>query len=473
MLRLRLSFVVVLLSVLGLNPLGLPLVGQAAAPRPPAMLGYPASIASTGDSITRGFNSQNAGDNPANSWATGDNAAINSHYLRIKTASPAIGPNFYNDAQSSQVMAGLNAQMATVNGQAVDYVTVLMGANDVCQSSEAAMTSVVDFKSQFQTALNTLASGSPNARVFVLSIPDIYNLWSVLHTNSNAAGVWNNSGLCQAMLANPTSTAQADSDRRARVRQREIDFNGALSDVCAQFVHCRFDNNLTFNNAYTPDDVSTLDYFHPSLAGQTKLAANTWPATFDFNDNTPPVSRLALSPNYQSGSLSLTLTATDNVGVAGQEYELDGASSWTKYAGPVGLSGSNLSLTYRAVDVNGNNELPHTLWLVGNNGQSGATGQTLATALTNATAGDTVSFALTGPPTVQLNGPLTLKRGVRLDSGSCPGVTLSYLGSPPAALQLGGGNNLFGLQLRGLSLSSPDGSTGNHLSCLRVNRTSY
>jgi len=29
-------------------------------------------------------------------------------------------------------------------------------------------------------------------------------------------------------------------------------------------------------------DVSTRDYFHPSLAGQAKLASVTWAATFAF-----------------------------------------------------------------------------------------------------------------------------------------------------------------------------------------------
>jgi hypothetical protein len=82
------------------------------------------------------------------------------------------------------------------------------------------------------------------------------------------------------MLANPLSTEQADVDRRLRVRQREIDFNDALLRVCAAYRQCRSDGGAVFNTAFTAADVSTRDYFHPSLAGQAKLAAGTWAVSY-------------------------------------------------------------------------------------------------------------------------------------------------------------------------------------------------
>jgi hypothetical protein len=33
---------------------------------------------------------------------------------------------------------------------------------------------------------------------------------------------------------------------------------------------------LLFNYVFSPSDVSALDYFHPSLSGQAKLASLTW-----------------------------------------------------------------------------------------------------------------------------------------------------------------------------------------------------
>src|SRR5437660_5022841 len=84
------------------------------------------------------------------------------------------------------------------------------------------------------------------------------------------------------MLAKMQSTAHPDVDRRNRVSQRLVDFNTQLAEVCAGYSHCRFDNNAVFNTAFTPSDVSTRDYFHPSISGQAQLAAVSYAAGYDF-----------------------------------------------------------------------------------------------------------------------------------------------------------------------------------------------
>jgi lysophospholipase L1-like esterase len=251
------------------------------APRASAAVVYPGSIASTGDSITRAYNTGFFSfiDAIENSWSTGTSSSVNSIYRRILTLNPAISGRNYNEARTGAKMVDLNGQVTVVNGRHVDYVTILMGGNDVCTSSEATMTSVQTFRNQFQVAMNTLTSGSPNARIYVVSIPNVYNLWSVLKGNSSARFTWALFGICQSMLANPLSTAQADVSRRARVRQRNIDFNTQLQQVCALYIQCRFDNNAVFNTVFVARDISTRDYFHPSLAGQAKLAATAWAAS--------------------------------------------------------------------------------------------------------------------------------------------------------------------------------------------------
>ena len=243
---------------------------------------YPSSMASTGDSITRAYNTGffPFTDNAAASWSTGTNSTVVSHYTRLLALNPKIRGKNYNDARSGAKMADLNGQMTTVNSQRVGYVTVLMGGNDVCVPSEAAMTSVADFEAQFTAAMNTLTSGSPSALIFVATIPDVYQLWLTEKDNFSARATWALFSVCQSMLANPTSTAQADVDRRQRVRQREIDFNDALLQVCAAHRQCRSDGGAVFNTEFTAADVSTRDYFHPSLAGQAKLAAGTWAVSY-------------------------------------------------------------------------------------------------------------------------------------------------------------------------------------------------
>jgi lysophospholipase L1-like esterase len=243
---------------------------------------YPSSIASTGDSITRAFNDCwfPYVDCPAASWSTGTSSY--SHYRRLQAVNPAITGRSFNHATTGADMADLNGQVQAVIGRSAEYVTVLMGANDVCASSEAGMTPVDTFRSQFAVALSSLTTALPNTRVFVSSIPDVHQLFQLYRWDLGANSVWAIAGICQSMLANPWSNSSADVARRARVRQRNIDYNTVLGQVCATFTLCRFDSNAVFNTAFVRSDVTTRDYFHPSVNGQAKLAAITWNAAVGF-----------------------------------------------------------------------------------------------------------------------------------------------------------------------------------------------
>lgn len=196
-------------------------VPAAAAPGPP-----PASMSSLGDSITRGFNA--CGwyvDCTSRSFSTGDNSSVNPHYLRIRAVNPAINGRNHNDAQTGADSADLLGQANSAVSRGVQYVTVLIGANDACTGSESSMTTVGTFRANVDAGLNRLKSGLPGARVYVISVPDIQRLWSVGRDSGSARTAWSLFGICQSMLANPTSNAQADVDRRNRVRQRVVDYN--------------------------------------------------------------------------------------------------------------------------------------------------------------------------------------------------------------------------------------------------------
>ncbi|HEV7887987.1 MAG TPA: SGNH/GDSL hydrolase family protein [Acidimicrobiales bacterium] len=244
----------------------------------------PGKMASLGDSITRGFNACGwYADCTSRSWSTGDYASVNSHYLRIKAKNAAITGFNYNDAVTGAKEADLNGQAQTAVSQGVSYVTILMGANDACTSSEAAMTSVATYRSQLDAALSTLKTGLPNAAVFIASVPDIQRLWFIGKDNSSARSAWSGFGICQSMLANPQSTAQADVDRRARVRQRVVDFNAQIAAACTAYgSNCKTDGNAVFNYQFVLSQVSGWDYFHPNATGQQVLASVTYPAGFNW-----------------------------------------------------------------------------------------------------------------------------------------------------------------------------------------------
>ena len=267
----RLSIlVVVLLSLVGFAP-----AAQAGTAMPP---GLPLSVAAAGDSITRAYDATVFGcflaDCPSYSWSTGTSSSVSSHYSRIRAAQPGVAVTAANVARTGTRMADLDRQLKLI-GAGVQYVTVLMGANDVCTSSAATMTDPALFRKQFADAMGTFFGTHPDSYAFVSSIPNVRQLYELLKGNRTATSTWRNFGICQSMLAATNTTAQRDA-----VSAREAEFNKALAEVCASLARCRWDGGAAFGYAFTTRDVSTIDHFHPSVTGQASLARVSWGASY-------------------------------------------------------------------------------------------------------------------------------------------------------------------------------------------------
>jgi PKD repeat protein len=319
--RLWLALLLAATFVIGLVPV-------AAAATPP----LPTAIAAVGDSITQAASSGGSlgADYPQNSWSTGTNSTVNSHYLRLLALNSAISGRNYNRSVSGAKMADLNGQMQTVAGLQPDYLTVLIGGNDLCTDTAAGMTSVSAFRSQFESAMATLSAGSPDTDVYVSSIPNVYHLWELFKGDWWARFIWSVGNICQSLLANPTSTTQTDVARRATVAQRNVDFNTQLAEVCAAYVHCRWDGNAAYNTAFTTSDASG-DYFHPSISGQAKLAAVSWAASYWPNGAPPP---------NQPPTAGFTYSCTELACSFDGSASSDGDGTVVSYAWTFGADGS-------------------------------------------------------------------------------------------------------------------------------------
>ena len=248
-----------------------PGVGTAVAAPP-----LPGSIAAVGDSITQAYDACCwYGNHPGNSWSTGGAAGdgVTSHYERIRAGNPAVVG--YNDAVAGARMADAPGQASRAVGQGARYVTILMGANDLCTSSISTMTAVDTFRSQFRQALATLNSAPVRPRIFVASIPDVYHLWELYRSDLVAQSVWAAAGICQSLLSLSNTSTQ-----RSAVRTRNLAFNTVLAQECAAYATCRFDGNAVYSYQFSKSQVSRLDYFHPNLSGQGALASITWSASW-------------------------------------------------------------------------------------------------------------------------------------------------------------------------------------------------
>ncbi len=377
----------------------------AAVPAPtptPAQTGAPNSIAVLGDSISAGTGAQgnifNAGsEQPENSWATGTAGGLNSLYQRLVAVNSAASGNNYNQSSNGKKMSDAAGQASSLP-TSTQYVVIQMGGNDLCRPSEGEMTPVSTYRSQFVNTLNALAARVPDAHIFVASVPDIYNLWYLRgssFSSSGSAGIarlfWDNGLIdiipCKSLLENPTSNSAGDDARRNRVRQRTIDLNNVLAEECAKVLRCRFDDFATFNFSsnrvwdgpgqppnsaplkpsnewvFVDGDISTIDHFHPSLAGHRKLAAEAVKASYDWTENTAPEVTTSVDRSAEgSGTLTVNATATDADGVRGMQYRLHplsgSATGWTSVLGEsVSVAVDRLSPAFvevRALDRNGN-----------------------------------------------------------------------------------------------------------------------
>ncbi|KUL29817.1 SGNH/GDSL hydrolase family protein [Streptomyces regalis] len=242
------------------------------SPRPtPAWDRSPASIAAVGDSITTGFDACTVlSDCPEVSWATGSSAQVDSLAVRLLGKAKADRQS-WNYAVTGARMADVAGQMAQAVRREPELVTVMAGANDACRDTTDAMTSLADFRTQFEDAMATLRDASPKAQVFVASVPNLMRLWEQGRTNPLSKQVWG-LGICPSMLSDPDSLTTTANQRRATVQERVEAYNKVLEEVCAKDRRCRFDDGAVYEFRFGAEQLSQWDWFHPSVDGQARLA---------------------------------------------------------------------------------------------------------------------------------------------------------------------------------------------------------
>ncbi|WP_369270788.1 SGNH/GDSL hydrolase family protein [Streptomyces sp. R11] len=245
---------------------------RSARPKPtPTWDKSPASIAAVGDSITTGFDACSVlSDCPEVSWATGSSPRVDSLAVRLLGKAKA-GERSWNYAVTGARMADVPGQMAQAATRRPELVAVMAGANDACRDTTDAMTSVADFRTQFEDAMGTLREALPKAQVYVASVPNLMRLWEQGRTSPMGKQVWK-LGICPSMLGDADSLTAAANQRRATVQERVEAYNDVLEQVCAKDRRCRFDDGAVYEFRFGGKQLSQWDWFHPSVNGQARLA---------------------------------------------------------------------------------------------------------------------------------------------------------------------------------------------------------
>ena len=231
----------------------------------------PLTFVAIGDSLTTGFNAQRLLDNFPFSWATGttSTSAFVSQASRVEQVAGRTVKRL-NFAVAGSRALDLARQAAETQDQKPDFATVLIGANDVCSWPEDHHEALGQFDRDLRAGIDGLLAKNPDVRIALVPVPDMGKLYDLGSTHGCQA-IWNIVGLCSALLGSERSPAERQS-----FLHRLEDLNHQVESIAASYR-----NNVRFEAALADvqfewQDISRIDCFHPSVAGQGKLSQKLW-----------------------------------------------------------------------------------------------------------------------------------------------------------------------------------------------------
>ena len=227
---------------------------------------------SIGDSITVAFDARFPLANQGINWSTGTLSAqlVNSHALRLQDLMPDQVVGTKNFAIAGSMSSDVVKQAARLAKFHPDYVTVLIGANDVCSWQVNHLTQLQKYESDIQLILKTLIASNEAVKILVSAIPNMPLLREIGAANG-CQSRWTSLHICPALLG----SRQTDAERAAFAGRWE-DANEVLARVSAAFPeNVKFASSVS-EPIFIFSHLSRLDCFHPNVTGQNLLSETTW-----------------------------------------------------------------------------------------------------------------------------------------------------------------------------------------------------
>jgi len=227
------------------------------------------------------------------SWATGgdEENLVVSHYERLKAYVPDIEAfNFsVTGAESIDLAHQVDAVLSYQDQRSFsfDYVTIMIGANDVGSETLDGITAPPIFVGRIETALRRLLNQNPDLEALVVGVPDIQSVFK------DTEGL-----VVKRVLGNDIScgfirrTIYGDF---AVFKVEDEELTGQVTEILSQYrlgttemvnrlqeefpsAHLKTIQNL--RSKQLTKKLVSVDCFHPSEWGQAELAEKTWLAGF-------------------------------------------------------------------------------------------------------------------------------------------------------------------------------------------------
>ncbi len=238
------------------------------------------TMVAVGDSITQAFNSKSfLKSSPDLSWSTGfaKVAGFSSHFLRFQVLLPDFAVHGFNFAKVGAVLADTEAQVAAALEKKPNYMTFMIGANDVCGWPDDHRRQLAAFSDMMTERLAHIVTTNPDMSVLLVPIPDIYHLWDMAKDNGSCKWIWSMANICEPLLGSRRTQRQ-----REEFRERWLDANAALEQAATAYPDQVFFPANLADYSFGPEHVSSYDCFHPSVEGQKLISDLTWHEWWSF-----------------------------------------------------------------------------------------------------------------------------------------------------------------------------------------------
>ena len=248
-----------------------PFVLVAQAPHAASAATWPSSLAVIGHSGATGYDSGLRARWPHNSWVTGDEPAVRSLYSRILARNPAIRGNAFNLAINGSDVASLllQARKAVTRKPTPELIVIQSIDNDItCDNSGHK-----PFGAAFAQVLDVLATGAPDARIFVVSQFGSPGTAAKALTLKQRRRFGGGPGRCDFLDASGAVIPKRVADLDAVIHRYEA----AVATACKAVANCRYDGGAFGRIVDRPEYISH-DLQHLSVQGHAKAAAVAWSA---------------------------------------------------------------------------------------------------------------------------------------------------------------------------------------------------
>ena len=245
---------------------------------PPAPTPELDSIAVIGHSGATGANSDPDRPNTdarENSWATGDNPAVRSLYLRLLATHHALAGNAFNQALDGSDVSSLpdQAALAMQHDPVPDVVIIQSVDNDIrCDGTDRE--NLQPYAASLGKVIRSVVDTSERTQVYLVSQwATAANYAAAVEDNPGAVTQLAGSGPCDLF------------DGQGRLRPAAVHRQQAIVDMywatvvktCTRIPRCFTDGGVEQRLVPGPRDI-TYDFMHLTPAGHRKFAALAWSA---------------------------------------------------------------------------------------------------------------------------------------------------------------------------------------------------